>query len=135
MTEKLAQTIKEDLIKLPKEVQGAINSSGWENISESIGKKYFLSENEINILQLEVGLVLLGYRKLDLLALNVESSAVIDKESAIKISEELYEKLFIPLDGVIQSSFKNKTTYTNKTWEQSINFIVSGGDYSVFLEK
>lgn len=135
MTEKLTQTIKEDLIKLPLEAQKAITSSGWEGITEMVGKKYSLSDDDINILQLEVGLVLLGYNKINMFALNIKSSAVLDEETAMNIAKELDERVFTPIEQSMQSLIKINPHYKNVNWNQTINFIISGGDYSVFLDK
>lgn len=135
MTEKLAQTIKEDLIKLPLEAQKAITSSGWEGITEMVGKKYSLSDDDINILQLEVGLVLLGYNKINMFELNIRSSAVLDEETAMNIAKELDERVFTPIEQSMQSLIKINPHYKNVNWNQTINFIISGGDYSVFLDK
>ena len=135
MTEKLAQTIKEDLVKLPLEVGKAITSSGWEEITEIIGKKYSLSDDDINILQLEVGLVLLKYNKISMFTINIHSSLIIDEETAINIKKELDEKVFTPIEKSIQSLIKINPHYKNVNWNQTINFIISGGDYSVFLDK
>ncbi|MFA6386651.1 MAG: hypothetical protein WCW04_02700 [Candidatus Paceibacterota bacterium] len=135
MTEKLAQTIKEDLVKLPLEAQKAITSSGWEEITEMIGRKYSLLDDDVNIIQLEVGLVLLGYNKISMFAQNIRSSAVLDEETAMNISKELDERVFTPIEQSMQSLIKINPHYKNVNWDQTINFIVSGGDYSVFLDK
>jgi hypothetical protein len=135
MTEKLAQTIKEDLLKLPLEAQKAITSSGWEGITEMVGRKYSLSDDDINILQLEVGLVLLGYNKISMFAQNIRSSAVLDEETAMNIAKELDERVFTPIEQSMQSLIKINPHYKNVNWNQTINFIISGGDYSVFLDK
>lgn len=135
MTEKLAQTIKENLIKLPLEVGKAITSSGWEGITEMVGRKYSLSDDDINIIQLEVGLVLLGYNKINMFAQNIRSSAVLDEETAINIAKDLDERVFTPIEQSMQSLIKINPHYKNVNWNQTINFIVSGGDYSVFLDK
>ena len=60
MTEKLKQIIKEETAKLPKESQDVINVFDWGTISEEIGKKYLLNENETNDLQVETLLILIG---------------------------------------------------------------------------
>jgi len=135
MTEKLEKTIKDGIITLPTELQKAINSIEWVKITESVGKKFFLSDNEINLLQLETGLILLGYKKLDLFALNIESSICIDEINSKKISDELDDKIFFPIEKIIQYNIKTNQKYKNSSWDKKINFIVSGGDYSVFIEK
>jgi len=135
MTEKLEQTIKEGLISLPIELQNAINSSNWDKIAEEVGRKFYLSNDEINNLQLETGLVLLGYKKLDLFAINIELSTPIDGDSSVKISDELDKRIFTPIEQIIEKSVENNLDHINTNWKQRINFIVSGGDYSVFIEE
>ena len=86
MTEKLQQTIKEEVLKLPKETQEAINTFDWGSMAEEIGKKYLLSESEINDFQVETLLVLVGLEDGNLYALNIENNVGISKDEAIKIT-------------------------------------------------
>jgi len=72
MTEKLKQIIKEEVVKLPKETRDAISAFNWGTVSEEIGKKYLLTESEVNDLQVETGLVLIGLVDGDEYALNID---------------------------------------------------------------
>jgi hypothetical protein len=135
MTEKLEQTIKEEMVKLPKEMQEAINSSGWIQISDNIGKDFSLNEDEINNLQLEIGLVLLRYKKLNLLSSSLESSSSIPKNELSKIVAELEKRIFTPIEEKVKSLFKDKIKNEDMNWKQSVNFIISGGDYSIFIDQ
>lgn len=135
MTEKLKQIIKDELVKLPKESQEVINTFDWGTISEDIGKKYLLNENEINGLQVEIALVLLGIVEEDSLSLNIESRVGTSKNEAIKIIEETNQKIFNPMLEKIEEITKNKARTQNPNWNQRVDFIISGGDYSVFIEK
>lgn len=134
MTEKLQQKMKTEIAKLPKEKQDAINAVEWGKISEEIGKKYKLSENEINELQLETGLVLLGLVEFNIYKLNVENIGL-TKDETEKIVMEVLEKIFTPVATIIESSIKNAMKNQNINWNQRVNFIISGGDYSNFMEK
>lgn len=135
MTEKLKQKIKEEMISLPKESQDVLNTFDWEKISEEIGKKYLLDESEINDLQVETGLVLVGLVEVDEYTLNVENNVGTSKNEAEKIIEEVNKKIFNPIADIISKNIENKLKDNNPNYKQTLNFILSGGDYSVFMEK
>ena len=134
MTDKLKQIIKEELVKLPKESQEVINSFDWGTISEEIAKKYLLDENEINDLQVEISLILLEVVEDDLFALNIENRVGTSRNEATKIAEEVNQKIFAPMLEKRESLIKSKIQADKLDWKKSINFIVSGGDYSIFME-
>lgn len=133
MTDKLKQTIKEEIGKLPKENQGVINNFGWEKISEEIGKKYLLSENEINDFQIETLLVLVRVEDINDYAKNIEDNVGTSKKEAEKIADEAFKKIFTPIGSELEENIKKSGIVENSTVEQSLNFILSGGDYSVFV--
>jgi hypothetical protein len=135
MTEKLKQKIKEEMVFLPKEFQNAINAIDWGTISEEIGKKYLLDADEIHSLQVLVGLVLVGLTAVELCAQSIEDNIPISKEESIKIANEAIEKIFQPVANIFKENVKKNIDEKKITWEQNINFIISGGDYTVFLEK
>ncbi len=135
MTDKLKQTIKEEVGKLPKENQEVINTFGWEKISEEIGKKYLLTENEINDLQVETLLILVGLEDPDFYANNIENNVGASKDEANKISTEVFEKILTPINDAMIENIKKSGVSKNANAEQNLNFILSGGDYSAFLEK
>lgn len=135
MNEKLKKIISNEIIKLPKESQEVISSFGWESILKEIGKKFLLNENEIYQLQVETALILLGIAEEDLLSLNIENRVGISKEEAIKIAEEISQKIFNPMVEKRNKLIKENLQIKNQNWQQTINFIISGGDYSVFIEK
>ena len=135
MTDELKQTIKNGVEKLPKEIQGVFNDFDWLKISEEIGKKYLLDENEINILQNEIGLVLIEDKDKEILSLNIENNVGTSKNEAVKIAEEIEQKIFKPMIKKIELSVKNNMSSKNPSWKQRVNFIVSGGNYSAFMEE
>jgi len=135
MTEKIKQKIKEELLRMPNEIQEAVNSFDWGKISEEIGNKYLLEESEINDLQVEIMLVMIGMTSVENLKINIESNVGTSKEEAEKIGNELFEKIFGPIGSKITENIKNNLKDKTITWKQNINFILSGGDYTVFLEK
>jgi len=135
MTEKLKEIIKNESVKLPKESQEVINTFGWAAISEEIGKKYLLRESEINDLQVEIALVLLGINEEDLLSLNIEDNVGTSTSDADKMTEEINKQILTPMFEKKESLMKNKPKTISPNWKQNVNFVISGGDYSVFEEE
>lgn len=133
MTEKLKQTIKNELAKLPKENQEAINSCDWVKMSEEIGEKYLLSESEINDFQVETLLVLVGLEEPDLYTIHIENNVGTTKDEAKKIAEEVLQKIFTPINDILIEKIKKSGKDKNANAEQSLDFILSGGDYSAFM--
>ena len=135
MIEKLQNKINEDMLKFSKEKQEAINSSNWIRVIEDIGKKFLLLDNEITNLQSETWLVLMGVVDLDLYERNIENNVGMTNDDAKKISDEVFNKIFMPVANEIESYIKDKKVAQNSSWDKTINFILSGGDYSSFIEK
>ena len=133
MTDKLKQIFKEELVNQPKEVREAVTAFDWGSVSEQIGKKYLLTQEEITTLQVETALILLGVEYPDLYASNLEENLGTTREEAEKIAKEAVEKIFIPISDKVNTTIKEKTK--DPKWDQSVDFILSGGDYSVFMEK
>lgn len=134
MTEKSKKLIQEEMLNLPKEVREAISASAWEKISEEIGKKHLLDENEMETFQLETASFLLGLVDEDSYVGNVEDEVGTSKGEAEKIAIEVMERIFNPIVNAVEENIKKNMSGKNPSLEQSVNFILSGGDYSVFLE-
>lgn len=132
MKKELKQKINEQIAKLPKYNQEAINSIDWDDLSWKIGKKNLLTEDEINDLQIEISLVLFGLVDIETFIINIESVGIENKESK-KISKEIYEEIFKPIAEKMEVMVKDKIKSQNPKWDQRINFIISGGDYSNFV--
>ncbi len=135
MTEKLQQTIKEEMVELPKEMQEVINSFDWIKITEEIAEKYSLDEDELNDFQLETLLLLIGSTDPEFYAINIENQVETTKEEAENIAKESFQKIFNPLNKLITENVKKNIQNKKLDWKQTLDFIVSGGDYSVFMEK
>ena len=133
MTNELKQTMEEEMAKLPKEIQGAIRAHDWAKISEEIGKKYLLDESEVNNLQVETLLVLVGIEDGEYFVQNIENEVGTSKTEAEKMAEEMNEKIFTPIYEKSTENIKKNMVGKNPNWKQSIDFILSGGDYSSFL--
>lgn len=134
MTDKLKQTTKEELAKLPKEMQEAINVCDWSSITEQIGKKYLPNESEINDFQVETLLVLAGLEESDSYARNIENKVGATKDEATQMAGEAFEKIFEPIMNNMEENIKKNLKNKNANATQNIDFILSGGDYSVFIE-
>ncbi len=136
MTEKLQQTIKEEVGKLSKEKQEAINSLDWVKVVEEIGKKHFLTDAEsINNLQVETLLVLVGIEDLDSYARNIENEVGTSREEAEEIVKQATELIFTPIYNTLIEKIKNNLKTKAPDWKQAVNFVLSNGNYSVFVEK
>jgi len=135
MTEQLQKEIAIQIQTLPKELQKVITSFEWGNISEKIVKKYFFTEDEINSIQAEIALVVLGLESIDNLAYNIENNASTTKSEAEKITNDSIREIFDPmgkkLNEIIPKSLDNKNIH----WQQNVDFILSGGDYTAFIQR
>lgn len=135
MTEKLQQTIKEEIAQLPKEMQEAVNAFDWVKVAEEIGKEFLLDESEIEDFQLETFLVLIGAVDPEFYAVNIENHVGTSKDEAVKIADEAFQKIFTPISNLIEENIKKNLANKKPSPEQTLNFILSGGDYSAFLEE
>ncbi len=133
MTDKLQQTIKEEVEKLPQEAREAIDSLDWAKIAEEIGVKYLFNEEEITNLQTETLLVLVGLVDPEFYAINIENHVETTKDTANKIAGEVLEKIFTPLNDILIENIKKGLQNKNPNTEQTLNFILSGGNYSAFM--
>ncbi len=135
MTEILKQTIQEEILKLPKELQGAINMSGWMIVSEQIGKENLLTDEQINAFQAETSLVLLGIEDNYSYASNIKNNVGVETEKAEKIAKETFEKILKPITDILEENVKKNLGNKRVTLTQNVDFILSGGDYSSFVDK
>ena len=134
MTEKLKQTIKEEVSKLPKEAQSAINAFDWVSVTEELGKKYSLNESQLNDFQVQTLLVLIGVLDYESYEDAVVENASIEKNVVLEISDEVFAKIFLPIGDALEENIKKNTAGKETGALQNIDFILSGGDYSVFIK-
>jgi hypothetical protein len=134
MTDKLKQLAKDEIAKLPREMQEAINSLPWMGIAEEIGRKYLLDDSEVNDLQTETLLVLVGLEDGELYEKNIENIGT-SKEEAEKIATEVEEKILMPIQDFLSDKIRKGLVEERQDWDQNVDFIVSGGNYGVFLKK
>lgn len=134
MTDKLKEKFKEEIKDLPKEMQDAVNAFDWGSATEEIGKQLSLNEGEINNLQTEVALVLMGLEYGEAFASNIGTEVGVTQEEAKKITEEIDQKVFKPIYEKLSENVKSELKNKKIKWNQNVDFVLSGGDYTVFLD-
>ncbi|MFA5751334.1 MAG: hypothetical protein WC898_03530 [Candidatus Paceibacterota bacterium] len=134
MKEKLKEKIEEIKKEIPKELKESINSFNWEEVVQKIGEENSLTENEINDLFLETALILTGIEYGDIFSLNIENEVGTTKEKAEKISKEIDKKVFEPIYKKIEEKIKAELKEKKPKWKQNINFVLSNGDWTTFLD-
>ncbi len=135
MTEILQQKIKDEILKLPKINRDAINSVDWVKKTEEVGIKFGLIDEEIERLQVETGLILTGLVNLNNFSFNIQNEIQLKEDDLKKITDEITEKIFKPVAIKIEDDIRNNLGSKQLNWKQTINFIISGGDYSAFLNE
>ncbi len=135
MTDRFKKKIEEEMKNLPEELQSAIRSVDWPRIAEGIAGKHLLGADEVENLQLEIFLVLLGLRSIEFLSTNIENQVVIPKEDAEIIAREAVMKIFNPILNEYQKIVKNKTSGKKADWQQNLNFVLSGGNYAELVRE
>ena len=133
MIEKLKQTIKEEIAQLPTEMQEAINAFNWVKVAEEIGNKNQLTEEEIEDFQLETLLVLIGAVDPEFYAVNIENHVNTTKNQAQNLAKESFQKIFTPISKTIEENIKKNLKNKNPNAKQTLDFILSGGNYSAFI--
>ncbi len=135
MTDTLKQSIQEQVSKLPKEIQDAINSFDWVKSTEEMGATYSLDEEQLSNFQAETALVLTGLVDPQFYAINIENHVETTKEQSERISDEASQRIFIPIRNILDENIKKNLKDKNVDWRQNVDFVLSGGDYSHFLSK
>jgi hypothetical protein len=135
MTEKLKQIAKEEIEKLPKDKREAVNAIDWVKITEEIGAKYLFDERKINDFQVETLLALVGLTDPQFYATNIENAVGAIKDDAVNIADEVLQKIFIPITNIGIENIKKNLKNKNPDYKQTLDFILSGGNYSAFAEE
>ncbi len=133
MTDKLKEIIKEEVAKLPKEKQDAINSLDWGIITEEIGKRFLFDESQINDFQVQTLLILLGLADPKFYETTIEYDIGTTKDESVNIAKEVLEKIFNPIQEMIEENVKKNLPSKNPSVTHNLNFILSGGDYMAFI--
>lgn len=118
MNTKTQNIIKEEMTKLPERTQKSINSIDWVNISENIGKKYLLNDEQINNLQLETFLVLIGLVNEDKYIENLKKYIKLDENKILTLEKDVVEKIITPVINYYKNS-------NNSELQKTLDFILS----------
>jgi 5'-3' exonuclease len=133
MKQELKKEIDNMMLEIPERNRLAINSIKWAEMTEEISKKYYLDDEEKNILLAEVSLVLLGVNNYEFLKIAMEDLGLTQSEIS-NIFREIEEKIFNPISKKIIDSIKKEAELNNTNWDKRVNFILSGGDYTNFIK-
>jgi hypothetical protein len=133
MKQELKKEIDNMMLEIPERNRLAINSIKWAEMTEEISKKYYLDDEEKNILLAEVSLVLLGVNNYEFLKIAMEDLGLTQSEIS-NIFREIEEKIFNPISKKIIDSIKKEAGLENTSWNKRIDFILSGGDYTNFIK-
>ncbi|NCU28246.1 MAG: hypothetical protein EOM85_01070 [Candidatus Moranbacteria bacterium] len=111
MEELIKTTIEKELQKATKEKREAVLSIPWMSIVKEIGEKYLLTKEEVEDIQRETGVTILGLRNQDSFFEKIED-IIVDKDVSNKVCNDIIEKILTVIALKINPSIK-------KTYEQT----------------
>jgi len=97
ISQNIQTTIQEHMKRLPRTLQEAIHASSWERKILNIGRKHGLHVDQLEILQTELSLAVLGLIPRDEFVREVAREAEITKENMSKIIEDINSEIFAPI--------------------------------------
>lgn len=100
--------IDDHMKTLPTDVQNAIKSSSWERKILTIGRKYGLHVDQLEVLQVELSLAVLGLTGRDEFVREVMSEAKISKETMNLIVEDINHEIFEPIRNYLHTTRINE---------------------------
>lgn len=133
MKQELKNEINNMLLETPERNRLAINSINWTEIAERISEKYYLNDENKNILIAEIALALLGVNDYCFLKIATEDLGLTRKDAS-NIFREIKEQILDPVSKKIITSIKKEAELNNTNWDKRVNFILSGGDYTNFIK-
>ena len=133
MKQELKNEINNMLLETPERNRLAINSINWVEIAERISEKYYLNDENKNILIAEIALALLGVNDYCFLKIATEDLGLTRKDAS-NIFREIKEQILDPVSKKIITSIKKEAELNNTNWDKRVNFILSGGDYTNFIK-
>ncbi|MDD3973042.1 MAG: hypothetical protein PHC31_14175 [Clostridia bacterium] len=133
MKQELKNEINNMLLETPERNRLAINSINWAEIAEKISEKYYLNDENKNILIAEIALALLGVNDYGFLKIATEDLGLTRKDAS-NIFREIKEQILDPVSKKIITSIKKEAELNNTNWDKRVNFILSGGDYTNFIK-
>lgn len=113
MNEKIRQQFEEQLVYLPEINQRALRSFDWATELVSIGKTYGLHIDELEDLQIETMLLLVGLTSPDEYEKELIERLAISPIEAEKIIQDVNKHIFSPIhDYIVSGGAKAQTTPT-----------------------
>ncbi len=118
--EKFRSTLAEQMTYLPEITQKALKSFDWATQLLSIGKEYGLHIDQLEDLQLETMLVLVGIIPAESYETELETKLAISPAEAVKIIQAVNTQIFIPIHDYIVNDGDKKSTMTPETSETNV---------------
>lgn len=144
MNPEIEKIIKEQMKILPPEVINILADPAFGEKIINIGKKNILNEVQLVILQQETNLVLLGLVHPDEYENELKNRLKIDEMKVNNILSDVNREILggvreklVGLFNVSDESLtyeERKALEKKANWKQNLDFILSGGDYSVFMD-
>jgi hypothetical protein len=131
MNDSVIKIIKEKFDSLPESIQKIILSSEYEEILTEIGNQSQLSAEQIAVLERETTLVMMGLTPIKDLEIRLVRELNIDKIKGEEITKDINEKIFLKILELLE--IMNTPAEEKPDWQQNLDFVLSGGDYSAFV--
>lgn len=133
MNDKLRQSFEEQLVYLPEINQRALKSFDWATELLSIGKNYGLHIDELEDLQLETMLVMVGLVQVKDYPNELINKLAISPAEANKIIEQVNDRIFQPIHDYIVNGGP-KIPSTPKGVLESAGFEITDDDTPVVIK-
>lgn len=133
MNDKLRKSFEEQLVYLPEINQQALKSFDWATELLSIGKNYGLHIDQLEDLQIETMLVLVGLVQPEEYANELIMRLAISPSEANRIIEQVNDRIFTPIyDYIVNGGPKVATTPTGVM--ESAGFEITNDDAPVVTQ-
>lgn len=133
MNEKLRQSFEEQLVYLPEINQQALKSFDWATELLSIGKNYGLHIDQLEDLQVETMLVLVGLVQVTNYQSELINRLAVSPSEANRIIEQVNDRIFQPIhDYIVNGGPKIVTTPTDVM--ESAGFEITNDDAPVVTQ-
>lgn len=113
----IKNTITEHMKTLPHNVQEAIHASSWERKILDIGRKYGLHVDQLEILQTELSLAVLGLSGRDEFVRETMHEARIDKQTMDRIVDDINREIFEPIRSHLRAATEREQQVQNRDEE------------------
>lgn len=89
---------QETFDSLPLDIQELVFSDEYQSILTAIGEKYKLSKEQMNQLELQTTLVVMGVAKRSYFPFDLESEVGLDEDTAETMSREIHDVIFSTIE-------------------------------------